>query len=35
MNVGFSFWGLFLVFGVIVVGYVIWMKFKERKEDKD
>jgi hypothetical protein len=24
-EVGFIFWGLFLVFGLIVIGYVVWM----------
>lgn len=27
---GFVFWGLFLVFGLIVVAYVIWMRWVER-----
>lgn len=27
---GFVFWGLFLVFGLIVVAYVLWMKWVER-----
>lgn len=30
--VGFAFWGLFAVFGTIAIGYVIWMKYVERKE---
>ena len=27
---GFVFWGLFAVFGAIVVAYVIWMHWVER-----
>lgn len=33
MGVGFVFWGLFVVFGLIVVGYVYWMITTERKDD--
>ena len=29
---GFVFWGLFLVFGLIVVLYFFWMKSVEREE---
>lgn len=29
---GFIFWGLFLVFGLVVVAYVAWMKWAERDE---
>ncbi len=29
---GFAFWGLFLVFGLILVGYVAWMYWVERRE---
>jgi cbb3-type cytochrome oxidase subunit 3 len=29
---GFPFWGLFLVFGLIVVAYVVWMFWVERRE---
>lgn len=29
---GFAFWGLFAVFGGIAAGYIIWMKYVERKE---
>jgi cbb3-type cytochrome oxidase subunit 3 len=29
---GFAFWGLFAVFGLIVVGYVTWMWWLERQE---
>lgn len=27
---GFAFWGLFVVFGLIVLAYVLWMKWVER-----
>jgi hypothetical protein len=27
---GFAFWGLYLAFGLIVVGYLIWMWWVER-----
>lgn len=30
----FIFWGLFLVLGLIVLGYVLWMYWVERKENK-
>ncbi len=30
---GFAFWGLFVVFGLIVVLYAIWMWWVERKDD--
>ncbi len=29
---GFVFWGLFLVFGIIVVLYYFWMKKADKKE---
>lgn len=29
---GFVFWGLFAVFGAIVVGYVAWMAWVERND---
>ncbi len=29
---GFAFWGLFLIFGLIVVGYLVWMFWVERRE---
>jgi cbb3-type cytochrome oxidase subunit 3 len=29
---GFAFWGLFLVFGLILVAYLIWMWWVERGE---
>lgn len=28
---GFTFWGLFLVCGLIAVAYVVWMVWEERK----
>ena len=28
---GFVFWGLFAVFGVLVLGYVVWMFWTERR----
>jgi hypothetical protein len=30
-SAGFVFWGLFLVFGLIVLGYVLWMRRVERR----
>ena len=30
LEAGFVFWGLFLVFGLIVVAYIIWMRWVER-----
>ncbi len=35
LAVGFVFWGLFAVFGGIVVGYIAWMRHVERKEKED
>ena len=32
LEAGFIFWGLFLVFGLIVVGYLSWMFRMERRE---
>lgn len=32
---GFTFWGLFLVFGFVVAGYILWMRHVERKDKKD
>ena len=29
---GFIFWGLFLVFGVVVAGYAAWMLWQEARE---
>lgn len=28
---GFIFWGLFVVFGVIVALYIVWMRHTERR----
>lgn len=28
---GFIFWGLFLILGIIVVGYVVWMRWIDKK----
>ena len=33
--VGFTFWGLFAVFGLVVAGYIAWMGYVERKDKKD
>ncbi len=30
LDAGFIFWGLFLIFGILVVLYVIWMYWVER-----
>ena len=30
MNPGFVFWGIFVVFGAIVVAYIVWMRRIER-----
>ena len=30
---GFVFWGLFVVFGLIVLAYVIWMLWVEGREE--
>ncbi len=30
LDAGFVFWGLFLAFGVILVGYLVWMWWAER-----
>ena len=30
MGAGFIFWGLFLVFGLLVAAYVLWMVWVER-----
>ena len=35
LDAGFIFWGLFLVFGVIVAAYAFWMRWVERKDDSD
>lgn len=31
LEAGFIFWGLFLIFGLIVVAYVLWMGWVERR----
>lgn len=31
----FSFWGLFAVFGAILLAYWFWMRRREREEDRD
>ena len=31
MGPGFVFWGLFLVCGLIVAGYAVWMGWEERR----
>lgn len=32
MITDFIFWGLFLILGLIVIGYVAWMQWIERKK---
>jgi hypothetical protein len=32
LEAGFVFWGVFLVFALIVVGYVVWMVRTERSQ---
>ncbi len=32
LEAGFVFWGLFLAFALIVVAYVIWMRWVERDD---
>ena len=32
MGAGFAFWGLFLVFGLIVIGYIYWMLTADKNE---
>jgi phage shock protein PspC (stress-responsive transcriptional regulator) len=34
LDAGFVFWGLFAVFGVVVVAYVAWMVVIERREGR-
>ena len=34
IEAGFIFWGLFLVFGLIVASYVVWMRSVERDDDR-
>lgn len=31
LEAGFVFWGLFLVFGLIVVAYLVWMAWAETR----
>ena len=33
LDAGFVFWGLFLVFGLFVVAYLVWMRRIEKTED--
>lgn len=33
LGAGFVFWGVFVAFGVLVAGYVVWMRRVERRED--
>ncbi len=35
LNAGFVFWGLFLVFALIVLAYLIWMYRTENRERGD
>lgn len=32
VEAGFVFWGLFLVFALIIVAYLVWMRRVERDE---
>lgn len=32
LEAGFVFWGLFLVFGVVVISYLVWMLWVEGGE---
>ena len=32
LEAGFIFWGLFLVFGLILVAYILWMGWVEKQE---
>lgn len=32
MAAGFTFWGLFVVFGAIVIGYIFWMRQANKKD---
>lgn len=34
LEAGFVFWGLFLVFGVLVALYAVWMVREERREGR-
>lgn len=33
MYPGFVFWGLFIVFGLLIAGYILWMYRADRKEE--
>jgi phage shock protein PspC (stress-responsive transcriptional regulator) len=35
VEAGFIFWGLFLVFGLIVAGYVVWMIWVENRDGQE
>jgi hypothetical protein len=35
VEAGFIFWGLFLVFGLIVTGYVVWMIWVENRDGRE
>jgi phage shock protein PspC (stress-responsive transcriptional regulator) len=35
LEAGFIFWGLFLVFGLTVAGYIVWMWWVEREDDRE
>lgn len=32
---GFAFWGLFLIFGLILVAYTVWMFWVERSDPSE
>jgi cbb3-type cytochrome oxidase subunit 3 len=34
MEAGFVFWGVFVVFFLVIVSYVVWMLRTEAKEDR-
>jgi hypothetical protein len=35
LSAGFVFWGLFLVFGLIVAAYLVWMTWEEGRVTKE
>jgi hypothetical protein len=35
LEAGFIFWGLYVTFGLIIVGYLVWMWWVERAGDRD
>ena len=35
MQGGFIFWGLFAVFGLVVIAYVAWMWWTERRAESE